>query len=66
MLREYLDLELAKGNIRIFTLLVGFPVIFIPKKDRSLQLIMDYRRLNDLTIKDQTPLPLITELKDWL
>jgi hypothetical protein len=59
-------MELAKGNIRISTSPVGFLVIFIPKKDRLLRLIIDYRRLNKLTIKDRTPLPLITELKDRL
>jgi hypothetical protein len=65
-LREYLDKELAKGNIRISTSPVGFPVMFVPKKDGSLRLVVDYRRLNELTIKDRTPLPLITELKDRL
>jgi hypothetical protein len=59
-------MELAKGNIRISILPVGFLVMFIPKKDGSLRLIMDYRRLNKLTIKDRTPLPLIMELKDRL
>ena len=40
--------------------------MFIPKKNGKLRLIVDYQRLNDLTIKDRTPLPLITELKDRL
>jgi hypothetical protein len=65
-LREYLDTELAKGNIRISTSSAGFPVMFVPKKNGKLRLVVDYRRLNDLTIKDRTPLPLITELKDRL
>ena len=35
---------------------------YIPKKDRSLQLVQDYRKLNQVTIKDKTPLPLIGEI----
>ncbi|CZS80735.1 unnamed protein product [Fusarium graminearum] len=65
-LREYLDEELRKGNIRISTSTAGFPVMFVPKKNGKLRLIVDYRRLNAITVKDRTPLPLITELKDRL
>ena len=32
---------------------------YIPKKDGSLQLIQDYKKLNQVTIKDKMPLPLI-------
>ena len=32
----------------------------------KLRLVVDYRQLNDITIKDRTPLPLINELKDRL
>ena len=32
---------------------------YIPKKDGSLQLIQDYKKLNQVTIKDKTSLPLI-------
>ena len=35
---------------------------YIPKKDSSLQLVQDYRKLNQVTIKDKTPLPLIGEV----
>ena len=38
------------------------PCFYIPKKDRSLQLVQDYRKLNQVTIKDKTPLPLIGEV----
>ena len=40
--------------------------MFIPKKNGKLRLIVDYRWLNNLTVKDRTLLPLITELKDCL
>jgi len=35
---------------------------YIPKKNRSLQLVQDYRKLNQHTLKDKTPLPLIGEV----
>ena len=41
-------------------------VFYIPKKDSSLQLVQDYRKLNQITIKDKTPLPLIGEIIDKL
>ena len=39
---------------------------YIPKKNRSLQLVQDYQKLNQYTIKDKTPLPLIREVIDKL
>ena len=40
--------------------------MFIPKKNGKLRLIVDYRQLNEIIIKDRTLLPLITEMKDRL
>jgi len=42
------------------------PCFYIPKKDGSLQLVQDYRKLNQITIKDKMPLPLIGEVIDKL
>ena len=42
------------------------PCFYIPKKDGSLRLVQDYRKLNQVTIKDKTPLPLIGEVIDKL
>ena len=42
------------------------PCFYIPKKDSSLWLIQDYRKLNQVTIKDKMPLPLIGEVIDKL
>ena len=42
------------------------PCFYIPKKDGSLQLVQDYRKLNQVTIKDKTLLPLIGEVIDKL
>ena len=38
------------------------PYFYIPKKNGSLQLVQDYRKLNQVTIKNKTPLPLIGEI----
>ena len=42
------------------------PYFYIPKKDGLLQLVQDYRKLNQIIIKDKTPLPLIGEVIDKL
>ncbi|SPO42301.1 uncharacterized protein PSFLO_07784 [Pseudozyma flocculosa] len=38
------------------------PVLYVPKKDGSLRLCVDYRGLNKITVKNRTPLPLIDEM----
>ena len=38
------------------------PVSFVGKKNRSKQMVMDYYNLNDQIVKNNYPLPLITEL----
>jgi len=38
------------------------PVFFIKKKDGSLHLVQDYRKLNVMTIKNSYPLPLIPDI----
>jgi len=40
------------------------PVFFVGKKDREKRIVMDYYNLNDQTVKNNYPLPLITELID--
>ena len=39
---------------------------FIKKKKGKLQLVMDYHKLNEITIKNKYPLPIIQELLDLL
>jgi len=38
------------------------PVFFVGKKDESKRMVMDYHNLNSQTVKNNYPLPLITEL----
>jgi hypothetical protein len=42
------------------------PFFFVDKKDGKLRPVQDYRALNDITIKNAAPLPLIPELIDKL
>jgi hypothetical protein len=42
------------------------PFFFVKKKDGKLRPVQDYQKLNNVTIKNRYPLPLITELIDAL
>jgi hypothetical protein len=44
----------------------GAPIIFAPKKDGKWRMCIDYRRLNEITIKNSYPIPRIDELLDTL
>jgi hypothetical protein len=44
----------------------GGPVIFVLKKNGTQRLCMDYRALNEITIKNKFPLPRIVDLFDQL
>ena len=42
------------------------PVLFAPKKDGRLRFCIDYRRLNEITVKDSYPIPRMDECIDSL
>ena len=65
-LDEYLEENLAKGYIKPSKSPAASPVFYIKKKDGSLRLVVDYRRLNAITIKNRYPLPLSADLLDKL
>jgi len=65
-LREYLEINEKRGWIRASTSLTGASIHFVKKKDAGLRLCVDYRQLNEIMIKDWTPLPLIGESLDQL
>ena len=51
-LREFVKENLKKGYIQLLQLLVGYLVLFIPKKNGKLRICIDYRQLNSITKKD--------------
>jgi hypothetical protein len=65
-LKEHLKELLEKGFIRPSSSLCGAPMIFVPKKDVTQRLCMDYRALNEVTVKNKYPLPRIDDLFDQL
>jgi len=66
VLNQWLDEQLKAGLIVESKSRYAAPCFYIPKKDRSLRLVQDYRKLNQITIKDKMPLPLIGEVIDKL
>jgi hypothetical protein len=65
-LKEQLQELLDKGYIRPSASPWGAPVIFVPKKDGTLRMCVDYRSLNEVTVKNKYPLPRIDDLFDQL
>ena len=61
-IKELLD----KGFIRPSSSPWGSPVLLVEKKDGSLRMVVDYRGLNAVTIKNKYPLPMINDLFDRL
>jgi hypothetical protein len=54
------------GFIRPSSSTWGAPVLFVEKKDKNLRMCVDYRSLNEVTIKNKYPLPRIDDLFDQL
>ena len=65
-LSQWLDEQLKAGLIVESKSRYAAPCFYIPKKDGLLRLVQDYRKLNQVTIKDKMPLPLIGEVIDKL
>ena len=65
-LDKFLKENLDKGYIRPSQSLIASPFFFVNKKDGKLRPCQDYRYLNNWTIKNAYPLPLISEIMDKL
>jgi hypothetical protein len=65
-LKEHIKELLEKGCISPSSSLWGAPVIFVPEKDGTQRLCVDYRALNEVTVKNKYPLPRIDDLFDQL
>src|SRR5271168_3465168 len=65
-LDEFIDKNLEKKYICPSKSPMASPFFFVKKKDGKLRPCQDYRRLNEGTVKNTYPLPLISELVDQL
>jgi len=65
-LKEQLGELQQKGYIRPSSSPWGAPVLFVNKKDGSMRMCVDYRSLNEVTIKNKYPLLRIDDLFDQL
>ena len=61
-LQELVD----KGFIRPSMSPWGAPVLFVKKKDGTMRLCIDYRKLNQVNVKNKYSLPRIDDLFDQL
>jgi len=59
-IQKYLKDNLANGFIRRSISPAAHPVLFQRKKNGELRLCIDYRKLNQQTLRNSYPLPLIT------
>ena len=62
--QEFVKDQLRKGYIRPSKSPQTSPVFFVLKKDGKKRMVQDYRYLNSWTIKNNYPLPLISDLID--
>ena len=57
---------LAKGWVRASTSQYAHPNLFAKKKDGTMRMCVDYRRLNANTVVDRYPIPRIDDILDHL
>ena len=55
---------LKQGKISPSKLPAGAPMLFVPKPDGRLRLMVDYHGLNKVTVHNKYPIPLMTDLRD--
>jgi hypothetical protein len=60
-LKRWLEENLSKGFIRASSSPATAPILFVKKGDGSLRLVVDYRGINEGTIKNRYPLPLMQD-----
>lgn len=65
-LKKQLEELVKSGFIRPSKSPFGAPILFVKKKDGTMRMCVDYRALNNVTIKNSYPLPRVDELFDQL
>ena len=63
---KYLQEQIENGVVTPSTSAWASPVVLIRKKDGSVRWCIDYRKVNEVTIKDAYPLPMISMCLDCL
>ena len=66
VVKKYLEEHLSKGWIRASRSPAAAPVLLVKKPGGGIRFCVDYRGLNEITIKNRYPLPLIKETLDRL
>ncbi|UYV72118.1 hypothetical protein LAZ67_9001871, partial [Cordylochernes scorpioides] len=66
IIKEQIDEMLTEGIIRPSSSPWSFPVILVKKRDGKYRFCVDYRKLNNVTVKDIYPIPRIDEVMDTL
>ncbi len=64
--RKYIDDHLAKGFIRASSSSAAAPILLARKPGGGIRICVDYRGLNNVTVKNRYPIPLIRETLDAL
>ena len=65
-LKEFLEKNTERKYLRRSKFSAEYQVLFVSKKNGKLRLCVNYRQLNDITMKDRTPLSRIDETMDRL
>ena len=65
VLQEYIDENLANGFIQHSISPSVAPIFFVKKKDGSLGMVIDYRGLNKVTIRNRYALPCRRQDTTW-
>ena len=63
---QHVEMMLKNGVIEESDSPYSSPILIVRKKDGSVRFCIDFRFLNDKTIKDKFPIPSIEEIKDDL
>ena len=63
---DYIETSLKAGLIRPSSSPAGTVFFFVGKKDGTLRPCIDYSPLNDITVKNRYPLPLMSSVFDQL
>ena len=66
VIKKYLNEYLNKGFIRPSTLLVAASILLTRKLGGGIRICVDYRRLNNVIVKNKYPILLIYEMLDLL